>query len=936
MRPQRTLLAAVLGVMLPLSLAAAPVNEVNLEDYRIGYDALLANGAVEDAYQLAQDVNRRFPEEQEWKRRLARVAVWTNRPLEAYNAWKELFNAGVRDTEVLGEVRRLATHYNDAPILIELWQAAETTRTMSKEEVETLGKLYERAYRPTEGARYFEQLYKTRRRAFYGLEAASLYERAGDIDDAVRVYRTLLSDNPSKGDWLLAAARLEIGRDRRAAALELLKRHQRYMPDNAFEYWQMLGDLAWLYQDDATATAAYRRATTASSATLVERDRLTYLLLDKDPMQAAAMSLRYYREGAGSIWLQRALEIQVAQKAWMEAHESLAQAKAKDRKTLEKNASFLMLRAHISQHFGDNAAAVDGMRRALGLAPDDDNVMLSALWLFIAANDRHGMAAMIAAADPQTGDPRYWAALEAAHQALGHYYEALAYAGQLLERKPKDPLLLLSYADLLQTTGQDEQAIYYRQRAWQGLKSATAKGDSERYLARIRTELADQPGDAAALRVRRLQAQSRDHAPVRQLDEVLLIWALANGQLESALAWGQQRSGKTRSLPLWAQLQLALETYDYETLQQLLNDEAENLPASSAHEAAMISGRWPLARYLAFKGAQSNPNSDELQRRLVDTTVRHGDSIKIAGQQTTYSDLDSTRVGLRADKALNQHWRLAAEAYYADQTLTSQAPLHTIPSRDRGAMLEASWSEPQQTWLLALGRHNELTDYTNWQLDYMKALDRRVQLELRIAGGQPTEHSTALQVAGYANRALISAGWAVERRLTLNAQFIGERYYTQYDTEIGNGRHITWEAAYHLRSGYPDWNIRAYGAHYRFSKEGQPDNTTLQLFSAQTLAVTPGSELSALFIPQDNDYLGLCGGAGQSLRTVYSRALRPLGEACAVHNQDSGSGYSLLAGVAGSLNGPDQLSLIWERSHAGRQAGGRDVTVITLNYQLYF
>lgn len=933
---QRILLAVALGLMLPLTLPAAPENEAQLEDYRVSYDALLANGSVEDAYQLARDVSHRYPDNQEWKRRLARVAVWTNRPVEAYTTWKELFQSGERDSEVLSEVRRLASHYNDAPILIELWQATETTRQMSKQEAEALAKLYERAYRPIEGARYFEQLHKTRRRAVYGEQAAQLYERSGSAADAVRVYRALLASAPGNKEWLMTAARLEIRRDRRAAALKLLKRHQRYMPDDAFDYWQMLGELAWAFQDDTTATAAYRRASLASSASLVERDRLTYLLLDKDPLQAAAMSLRYYREGAGSAWLLRALEIQVAQKAWPQARESLALAQGKELQSLKKNARYLILRAQISRHFGENGAAVADMRRALELAPDDTSVQLSALWQFIAANDRNALAAMVARIDPQTGDPRYWQALTAAHQALGNYPEALDYAQLQLERKPNDPLVLLSNADLLEITGQTEMETYYRQRSWQYLKTASPSGNRDRYLARIRTELSAQPGDAAALQVRHLQAQNSGHTAERELDETLLAWALENGQIESAQAWSHQRFDDKRSLPLWAQLQLALETHDYETLQHLLGREGNSLAAGNAHEAATRTGNWPLARKLAFEGAQYNPDDNELHQRLLNTIERHGDAFEITGRQAAYNDLDNTLFQLRADKALSTRWRLAVNGYRAEQSLITQTELQSIPSTDNGVTLEAQWSDPLQQWHFALGRHNELNDYTGWQIGYANTAVRRVQLEMHVAGGQPTEHSTALQVAGYADYARLNAGMDIDRHLHLAVQLSSERYHTQYDTELGSGTQLYWEAGYTLRSSYPDWNIRGYGAHYRFKADGLPDERTLQLFTSQTRADATNSELTALFIPEDNDYLGLCGGAGQNLRHRYSRAFRPLAEACAIYSDKNGDGYSLLAGLTGSLTGPDQVSLLWEKSHAGRQAVGRDVTLITLSYQHFF
>lgn len=935
---RRSLLVVALGLGLPLTLAAAPLPGLKFDDYHTGYEALLANGDVEDAYQLALDVSQRYPKDRDWQRRLARVAVWTDRPAEAYAAWKGLFQAGIRDREVMNEVQRLATHFNDAPVLIDLWHRRKAARDLTADEAQSLAALYERAYRPVDGARHFEQAYEKYHSDWLGLQAAQLYVRAGKDDDALRLYRRLLANDPANGGWLLTAARLEIRRDRRRAALELLKRHQAQMPDDAFEYWQMLGDLAWLYQDDTTAAAAYRRAAITPAAGLVERDRLTYLLLQEDPLQAAALCLRYHGDGGGTSWLLRALEIQVAHNAWPEARQTLAQARSPELLELQQTARFLMLRAHVRQHFGETAAAVLDMRQARSLAPDDDNVQISALWLFIAANDRAAMEAMLATADAESSDPRYWQALAAASHALGRYRAALAYYQLQVQHAPNDPGLLLNYADLMQLTGQAGMAARLRQRAWHILQTTPETGDDEAYLARVRTELADQPGDGAALRVRRLRAQSRELTPmrVRQLDEVLLAWALENGQQDNAQAWIAQRYGQARPLPLWAQLQLALETHDYDRLHHLLESEGDKLPAGSAHEAAMLSGNWPQAWRYAFAGAQLHPDDEDLHQRLVELNDVHGDYVEAGWQQADYSDLDSRRYRLRADKALSAHWRLGLEGHNADQSLRVTSLLQTIPAQDKGFSLDVQWSPPQQNWRLSIDSRHELTGYAGWRLAHTRELDHRLQLDVLLAGRQPSEHSTALQVAGHADRAVIGAGWAATRRVHLTAQLASERYHTQHGAYVGSGTQATWEATYRVRSEYPDWNIRASGSHYRYRADGTPDAASLQLFTIQSLADTPAAQRAGLFVPDDNDYYALCGGVGQYLRERYTRAVRPLADACAIHNRVSGEGYSLLAGLSGSLDGEDQLTLVWEHSHAGRQAGGRDLRIITLTYRRYF
>lgn len=927
--------------LLSLPAGGAPVSGVQFDDYRIGFEALLANGEVEEAYQLALKVTRQSPRDRDWQRRLARVAVWTSRPDAAYAAWKGLYEAGVRDAEVLGEVQRLATHYNDAPVLIELWHASAAARAMTDKEAETLAGLYERAYRPLDGARHFEELYRRQGHARLGLQAARLYDRAGRDADAVRLYRALLGKEPGNVNWLLTVARLEIRHDRRRAALDLLKRHQRHVGDGTFEYWQMLGDLAWLYQDDTTATAAYRRAAVTPAATLVERDRLAYLLMQEDPLEAAALSLRYHSEGAGPSWLLRALEIQVGHNAWPEARETLDRAQGEDLRTLQQNPRFLTLRAHVHQHFGATRSAVADIRQALALAPEDDDVRLSALWLFIAAGEHDVLRAMVVAVDAaDSADPRYWQALGAAYLTLGQSRQALAYYRMQLEMKPDDPLLLLSYADLLADSGQTETVIWLRQRAWRVLQAQSDDGDEYRARARAGLDLAERPGDLAARRARRLVVQSHNPAPARQLDEVLLTWAVANGQWESAQAWSRQRYGHGRTLPVWVQLQLALESRDHVAVQRLLESEGENLAPAGAYTAALLLGDWPLGRRIAFEGAQRAPGNDDLHQRLVETMELNGSYAEASWQAAEYSDVDVTRYGVHADTAVSRRWRLGGEIYRTDQSLFDDSVVGmvpaSVPAHETGGTLEARWASARQRWRLAVDHRREYADYSGAQVGYRHTLTERVQLDLLAAAQQPTEHSTALQLAGHADRAVIGASWAFDRHLLFSAQAARERYHTQHGAYLGSGTQSTWEVAYRLRSGYPDWNLRTYGSYYRFRADGMPDDDTLRLFSAATLAQTLPENLDRLFIPDGNDYHALCGGVGQYLRESYSRRIRPLADVCAIHRREGDAGFSAALGLAGSVAGQDHLLLLWERSREGRLAGGRDLRVLTLNYRRYF
>lgn len=929
--------ALVVGLGL-FAASPAMAQTLQADDFRIAYESFLANGDLEEAYQLAHRISRKKPQDMKWQRRLARASDWSNRPTEAYRAWQVLYRSKIRDKEVMDAIRRLSVYFNDATILLELLQAKiKAGMVPSVGDADTLVTLYERAYRADEGAQYMEQLYHRFRKPYLGKKAAELYQRTGHDDQALRLFRAMSKQNPSDRKNLLTTARLEIRNGRQKEALKLLKAYRPYAKEEDFDFWQMLGDMAWMLQDSATATDAYSYLALSPKATEGERLRVFELLMLDEPKRAADVAVRFYRVGGRTVWLQRALSLYVAQKEWRAARLVLGEGNRKDQSILQRNPTYLALRSQVAAHFNHLDAAAHDMLHAIALDPENDELLISALWLFSDSGNRTKLQQVLNAL-PASPAPDYWHVLAVSYQVLGSQSMALEYYRLLLQRTPKNPALQLEYADLLQRSGDSASAMRIRKTVWRRLQN-NKTNDEEGRLHLARLLLAEQPGDSAARRIYQL-IKSDPAMPtitVRQRDELLLSWAIETGWRESARNWVAQRyENNGEPLPQWAILHLALEAHDHNALQALLANGGSDLPADSAYDAAMMLGRWTLARKLAFEGLQQNPTSSDLHQRLGEVIAQHGNWWQLTAHAAHYDALDDSGHRFTLEQAFNENVRLGIDWYATKQSLTNRDTLQTAPSNDDTLTLYATWQNTEQMWQLAVSQSDEVNRYNGWSLDMQQQIDRRLQWNASVAAKQSVDYSLPLQIASTADHIMLGIDYIPERHFRIGLTGTTERYHTQYDAYLGSGSRISWEVGYWIQDNYPDWSIRLSGDHYRFTADGTPDARTLALLDPDTVLTTPANQQAELFVPDDDNYYALCTGTGGAIRDGGSRTLRPFADLCAIRSDNFGDGYSLIAGIAGSLDGGDHFGLTLEQSNASMQADNRNTQILSLSYQFIF
>jgi len=924
------------------------------DDYRLAYDVFLGTGDLQAALRVAQRAVRERPADAAWRRRLAQVAEWLARTDIAAEQWLALFAQGDRSAITLESLLRLAPALPDPLQALPAWERLARQRELTTEEWNHLYGLFEETAEPARGSRFFETWYRQRDLPLLLELAARLALYAGDDTRALALYRERSARDPFSAEALSQAVTIEIRHDRFDAALALLRAQMHRLPEDDMALWRLLGQLAWETGDAETAAKAYARTAAQPGSMPEDWERLVLLTREREPERAAELAYAGWQRHGRFGLLLLALEI-YAERGLLSAQGRIYDSlDAVQRSQAEQSLPFLLGRAQYHQRRHRPQAAWADLQRALKLAPRDDEVVSSALWFLIDAGWHAELAQLLQRYERQARhNVRYAVPYGAGYQALGRPRAAAHWYQRALARASSDPVVLVAYADTLQTLGHAGMAGRLRRQAWQQLQNLRdGHGELAAWMRRPEFDtwarlLAGGQGAAAAQRLHSALAQESRSRPAESAagasrDALLLQATLDRGLPDSARRWMLQRYvALGRQAEPSAQAQLALLRHDRPALAALLDADSSHLDDATRTELALALDRSDQVIDTAFHALSREPASDAFHELLRQQLAPHAHYLQWGSTEADYGLLQRLGHTLQARLVLSPQLHLVLAATNWRQSSSDPDFATLLPSREDWQRVELRWLGQSET-RLALTQQQALQRYDGLYLLQRGRWQARLNYELALRWHQPSELTLPLRVAGYEDDLRLTLDYALDRWNTLHLTPRYSRYHTQYGDYLGNGSSLELGATHRLRTDYPDIYLRAYTEWRSYRRDGD--------LSAQTVAQLPAYLQTGLgsgtidpvgyFLPPDSSTMGLCAGIGGNLTGIslpedYSRAWRPYGWLCATDNSTLGFGYGASLGVAGSVLGADQLRIEWQRSEAVAP-GGTSIQLLSIRYRFYF
>ena len=937
----RGLLGGIAAWLAPSAHAAEPLEIRRPYDerlYTLAYDVFLANGDVESAYRVARAAIASVPEDAAWRERYARAAEWSRRPAEALAAWRWLAeHAG--SEPAWQAILRLAPGLGDDEALLPALRRQAEADGAKASDVTALVAAWERVGRPEEALAWLEARADRGDNQALAL-AADLAERMGRRDHAIELNARLIEKSPPGTERLIRMATLQVLAGRYADAHALLRRFRSTAPPEAREYWDLLGDLAWMLQEDESAIEAYRVVSTRREIEAGDLDRLVSLLRERQPAEAIRLAqLGYQRFHRPGLLLQ-ALEMLWEQKDLAAMKKAYASLGADDEKRFAQTPYFFTLRSQYRQAAGDARGARADMERAIAIAPDNAELRLSMLWLLIDAHDDAALRRALESTPPSPAGRDAWAALASGWIALGEPKRALPYFARLVQAAPQDYLWLNAYADALEQDGQLGAADRVRRHAWAEVRRAAQKPDAQKDRnlreAWARYVLARSPGDPSLAVIRDLlradsipglaPADGERRAAAREL---VLSWLISTEQHENAKAWLWLRYGRELAGPGWARVSVALAEGDAEAAAKLLAERTAEIPYRDRVEAARLAKQLGTAQTIAFEAQETHPDDDALHLQLSQVLLEDAHRAIGAAAVARRGVVDSRPRELATEVWLAPRLRMAVELHEASQRSLDPTVLTGVPSRDREVRVSAR-SLLSDGWVdFGVGAREGFADSTSARLRIYQNWGRRLSTLFTAARNERTLDSSALAVAGMRDEISLRTLYTLSKTEYLSGQLWGARYRSQNGISLGTAKGYDAEAGHRIRIEYPDVTLRVGVARLISHTEGTGDEATAALNPA---GVNPGP---SFFVPPGSVRQGIGIGVGESARETWTRALRPYAGADLTHNTLTGAGYNLRFGMRGNVLGPDQLNLYWTRSRGGG-ASADSILEYGIRYEYYF
>lgn len=911
----------------PLDLANEPAAAFNQERYKLGYDVYLASGNQAAAYRVAERAVRERPRDMEWRRRLATVAQWLNRPEVALANWLAIARQ-TGDAAAWREVGRIAPALADTEAALAFWQHELQRQPGNAKALQALVAAYEQAGRPDEALAVLKR--QPQSRAVLEAEA-DLAERTGQ-DEAAVAALTELNRRFGPGEaWVLRATDLLLQRGQVAQADALLGSAAASMPAGAQRFWQLRAEVAMMAGNQPAALQAYQRIQASGKATGADLINQADLLQEKDPLAAARLQVQAWQAEHRPEAAEGALYQWSRVQAWAPAEAFLGTLSAGELARLEQHAGFLEQRANLHMAKGRVDAARRDLDAALALAPT--NVYLRQAWMSwqVSHGEPAALRRMLQEGRNQAArQPEQWPVWAAGWNRLDDPGQALPWLQQYYQLK-RDDLSALALADTLRAAGNPAQALALERSVWSRRLGAAPRSpelQQEYADALFRLTLAQLPVDARhrALRALIRREQGKDGYVRDYVRDLVLVeaWAGEASDSEPPRVGIELPSGQP--MPLWSQLGTALLIDDTGTVASLLAS-PERLPANDRTVAAIRLGRTDQASRLAFDSAESRPFDDVSQQYLQERIWRDGNRLGVGIRHEDFDSLTRDVLNLELIHGLSEHVHLhlaqeAAELSSDDQQIRLPADQQFWSAAGLIWQGERLRLEGALTYFEGLGNKNAtgLRGELQWS---------RQPWQLDAAAGlrQPATESAGLRVGGYKDYLQLGTSWQLTPRASVQLQLEHALFAALAgDGDLGEADTFTLGWRYQLAG---DLSLNARVVQLQSQAE-----LTLPASLLPVLPVGAPAD-TGFFVPAEFTLAGVGVAFGEAAEYGYQRRWRPFGSAGVTYDDIVDVGYEARLGVLGPVTGRDRLRVFVAGSD-GAQANATPTLTLNLDYLFFY
>jgi len=865
------------------------------ELYLLISDILLAVNDIKGAYKITELAVKNWPDNLVWRKKLAIIAAWDQKPEIALEQWLFIANHSLKDQDLLAADQgiKLAHMLRNYFILSELSRIKlkylkndESAWNSYIEAEEGLGN-------PQTLISALETVNKIEAKLFYYEKLASLYLRTGNAKAELATLDLIASKFGTNTQLALRQAEILYSNKDIIAAQQKLVRATKIAESKNFEFWQTLGLLSWLVQDFKNAKLAYEKLHHMGKIDQYELMNFIQVINATETQTIFTLALEGWHKYKMEFFLVKILELAPALNEWSKLAIVLAEIPKDIKLRIENNMLYYAARAKLLLQSNQGQQALMVYEQALQKLPTSVDLKIDCLWFLIDNQYNNALKEKLIAWEGMVFvNINFSTAYAAGCVLLNDPGTALKIYRQQFLQKQHDAPWLINLASVLEQLNMLSEAALVRRLAWLEL------------------------------------LQSTQNITNKEFANNLLTLALSFNDLELA-NYMYNFYGVNQDTDPWIRQTLALSNNDLGLLDELLAEKLDQLPYRDRVVAASRTGNKNLAQTLAFNGLKDHPQDSDMYSLFTDTMLPASDDFDTETMFVKNGYINGIQEKFSSTLFITPRTSIIPWASVWRTTSVNTDQILAATNYDSSTGMKLAYQHKHGVAAVDFGVRHSLANFVMLKLANSYLVTSKLNLTLGLGYRQLADETSALLIAGMKNEAKIGATYQLTVRDSLSGNFSYKNFNSQDGVFLGKGQVLDINYNHKFEFGYPDWNASLFSSVNSYQATGSVSSQARQIIPALQTTTT------RFFVSEGYVRFGAGLGVGQGYRDNYTHAWRPFADISVFEDLGAGLGNYMDIGIAGSVFGRDHLMLYYQRS-VGYAVAGQINYTYGMRYKLYF
>ncbi|MBK3332330.1 tetratricopeptide repeat protein [Persephonella atlantica] len=877
---------------------------------------------LKNAYRVAKKGVKLFPSSKFWLRKAGDLSLWLSKPEEALKYYLRLYSLD-KEEKLRDKIIKLSLQLRKYHVAKKLMEEEIQSGKINRWKI--LVQIYELLGEPEKALNLLKNLYRKYKDVKYLKEIIRIELLIGQLKEAYRNLDYL--ERIGKLDYRYAVylSKMLYQKKRYRDSLNILLQFKSSVPDDDVSYWKLVSDIGWGIGDFRSSFYASKKLINTGKGRDVDYERVVLYLTSqgrKNYEEIYRLSYEGWKRYKKEVFLYYTLDSLYRMKKYKKIIHLVENLKEDKKYTLNRYPYLWVYYSSSLEKIGSYQRAVDAYERALKIFPENNDIIVSFLWMLIEHQDIKRLKLYLKRFRGIENKNRALnAVLVAGYVTIQNSSAALPLVAELLKENPDNPDVLMLFAEVLYLSGDEERAESYRWKAYKVMKrEIIAYPEKLKDKEFLKNFLYLSFYFEAGEHVEKLLSIAKRILKQDEYYKLKITWLLVRNQPQPA----EYILMRLRKAEPWMLLNVYLTNYDRYKINTLLKHSLYRLPIRDRVEGALRVGRVNFSQELAFRGLEENRNDALLYKQMRDIIMENNSSVEFSNLLRDREKNAFLRNSFFIKKYIKKNYFIKFSADN-DITLSKNGNIFTnLPSNYSDLKLSFGRNLSKYRYEFGISYLDGLSSSAGFFASLETYIYNRLRLGMNTGLSQRADETVYLFYGGLKDYINPYLNFRIGERLFFEGDIDFSKYKTANGDSLGSGTVFTGRSYYKLRVGYPDFTFGVYTGFGVFHEKAEKGiiNSISKHYNPDVL-------------PENYCESGVDFSFGYEHKYYYTGLFRPFFSGTVFYNCITGTGFGMEIGIGGHIFQQDHISG-GLRYFQGMQGTNDYIREIFINYRLWF